>query len=100
MIEVVFFTYLWVRASVARVVRDETGEGDALRTWYTLFVETQKRHGLPPFPPTFFQSMFEELTPDSDARLFVVPSTSPANAAVPWDERLRWFVDLANRASG
>jgi TDG/mug DNA glycosylase family protein len=25
------------------------------------------------------------------ARLFVLPSTSPANAAVPWDERLRWF---------
>jgi len=24
-------------------------------------------------------------------RLFVAPSTSPANAAVPWDERLRWF---------
>ena len=24
-------------------------------------------------------------------RLFVLPSTSPANAAVPWDERLRWF---------
>lgn len=23
--------------------------------------------------------------------LFVLPSTSPANAAVPWDERLRWF---------
>ena len=23
--------------------------------------------------------------------LFVVPSTSPANAAVPWAERLRWF---------
>ena len=22
---------------------------------------------------------------------FVLPSTSPANAAVPWDERLRWF---------
>jgi G:T/U-mismatch repair DNA glycosylase len=21
----------------------------------------------------------------------VLPSTSPANAAVPWDERLRWF---------
>jgi TDG/mug DNA glycosylase family protein len=31
----------------------------------------------------------------SDARLFVLPSTSPANAAVPWDERLRWFEDLA-----
>ena len=26
-----------------------------------------------------------------DAALFVLPSTSPANAAVPWDERLRWF---------
>jgi TDG/mug DNA glycosylase family protein len=23
--------------------------------------------------------------------LFVLPSTSPANAAVSWDERLRWF---------
>jgi TDG/mug DNA glycosylase family protein len=28
-------------------------------------------------------------------RLFVLPSTSPANAAVPWDERLRWFRELA-----
>ena len=27
-------------------------------------------------------------------RLFVVPSTSPANAAVPWEERLRWFEEL------
>ena len=26
--------------------------------------------------------------------LFVLPSTSPANAAVPWDERLRWFRSL------
>jgi TDG/mug DNA glycosylase family protein len=26
--------------------------------------------------------------------LFVLPSTSPANAAVPWDERLRWFREL------
>ena len=26
-----------------------------------------------------------------EAALFVLPSTSPANAAVPWDERLRWF---------
>jgi TDG/mug DNA glycosylase family protein len=27
--------------------------------------------------------------------LFVLPSTSPANAAVPWSERLRWFEKLA-----
>jgi TDG/mug DNA glycosylase family protein len=29
-----------------------------------------------------------------DTRLFVLPSTSPANAAVGWDERLRWFREL------
>ncbi|HEX4324973.1 MAG TPA: mismatch-specific DNA-glycosylase [Gaiellaceae bacterium] len=32
-----------------------------------------------------------------ETNLFVLPSTSPANAAVPWDERLRWFRDLAER---
>jgi TDG/mug DNA glycosylase family protein len=35
-----------------------------------------------------------------DTRLFVLPSTSPANAAVPWNERLRWFRELAGRESG
>jgi TDG/mug DNA glycosylase family protein len=29
-----------------------------------------------------------------DTALFVLPSTSPANAAVPWDERVRWFSEL------
>lgn len=29
-----------------------------------------------------------------DTRVFVLPSTSPANAAVPWEERLRWFAEL------
>jgi double-stranded uracil-DNA glycosylase len=33
-------------------------------------------------------------------RLFVLPSTSPANAAVPWRVRLHWFQELAGRASG
>jgi TDG/mug DNA glycosylase family protein len=32
----------------------------------------------------------------TETRLFVLPSTSPANAAVPWDERARWFERLAN----
>jgi double-stranded uracil-DNA glycosylase len=31
----------------------------------------------------------------ADTRLFVLPSTSPANAAVPWKDRLRWFTSLA-----
>ena len=30
-----------------------------------------------------------------ETRLFVLPSTSPANAAVPYGERLRWFRALA-----
>jgi double-stranded uracil-DNA glycosylase len=36
----------------------------------------------------------------AETQLFVLPSTSPANAAVPWDERLRWFNDLAKRTAG
>jgi TDG/mug DNA glycosylase family protein len=32
----------------------------------------------------------------AETKLFVLPSTSPANAAVGWDERLRWFTELAN----
>jgi double-stranded uracil-DNA glycosylase len=33
-------------------------------------------------------------------QLFVLPSTSPANAAVPWAERLRWFEELARLSAG
>jgi TDG/mug DNA glycosylase family protein len=33
-------------------------------------------------------------------RLFVLPSTSPANAAVPYPERLRWFQELSGRLTG
>jgi double-stranded uracil-DNA glycosylase len=36
----------------------------------------------------------------AETRLFVLPSTSPANAAVRWDERRRWFRELAGRESG
>jgi double-stranded uracil-DNA glycosylase len=32
-----------------------------------------------------------------ETRLFVLPSTSPANAAVPYSERLRWFRELRSR---
>ena len=38
-----------------------------------------------------------------DTLLYVLPSTSPANAAVPWEERLRWFSglhELLSRSSG
>lgn len=35
-----------------------------------------------------------------ETALFVLPSTSPANAAVPWVERLRWFVELRELVRG
>jgi TDG/mug DNA glycosylase family protein len=35
-----------------------------------------------------------------ETQLFVLPSTSPANAAVPWLERERWFQELAGRSTG
>ena len=34
-----------------------------------------------------------------ETALFVLPSTSPANAAVPWEERLRWFRVLRDSAA-
>ncbi|MFN2470407.1 MAG: NUDIX domain-containing protein [Gaiellaceae bacterium] len=34
------------------------------------------------------------------AKLFVLPSTSPANAGVPWLDRERWFQELAGRSTG
>jgi double-stranded uracil-DNA glycosylase len=34
-----------------------------------------------------------------ETRLFVLPSTSPANAAVPYEERLQWFHALAELVS-
>jgi double-stranded uracil-DNA glycosylase len=34
-----------------------------------------------------------------ETELFVLPSTSPANAAVPWEERLRWFLALRDLVS-
>ena len=40
----------------------------------------------------------QERVLEPHTKLFVLPSTSPANAAVPWAERLRWFEELA-RAS-
>jgi TDG/mug DNA glycosylase family protein len=35
-----------------------------------------------------------------ETRLFVLPSTSPANAAVRYDERLHWFLALATFLEG
>ena len=36
----------------------------------------------------------------ADTWLFVLPSTSPANAAVPYEERLQWFTALHDHLGG
>jgi double-stranded uracil-DNA glycosylase len=36
----------------------------------------------------------------AETRLFVLPSTSPANAAVPWWDRADWFFELSARVRG
>jgi TDG/mug DNA glycosylase family protein len=35
----------------------------------------------------------------AESAVFVLPSTSPANAAVSWEERLRWFRELHDLVS-
>jgi TDG/mug DNA glycosylase family protein len=58
-------------------------------------------HGLAFVGKAAYQGVFRERPEHGrqarslgDTALFVLPSTSPANAAVPWEERLRWFVAL------
>jgi CelD/BcsL family acetyltransferase involved in cellulose biosynthesis len=42
---------------------------DASEAWYGLHLATQKRLGLPPFPPRFFRLLFEMLMPLGNARM-------------------------------
>jgi TDG/mug DNA glycosylase family protein len=42
----------------------------------------------------------EQLRVLGSTRLFVLPSTSPANAAIPWAERLHWFAELRACVAG
>jgi len=65
---------------------------DELRPRWIGFVGKEAYHG--PFRERAALGAQERQL--SDTRLFVLPSTSPANAAVPWEERLRWFRALAD----
>ena len=52
-------------------------------TWYVLHLETQRRLGLPPFPPDFFRRMLRELGPAGGIRLFVARrGATPAAATL------------------
>jgi TDG/mug DNA glycosylase family protein len=72
-----------------RIARD-------LRPWWLAFVGKEAYRGAFGTRP---ELGLQERTL-GDTRLFVLPSTSPANAAVPWNERRRWFRELAGRESG
>jgi double-stranded uracil-DNA glycosylase len=41
----------------------------------------------------------EQASTLGETRLFVLPSTSPANAAVPYQERLKWFRRLRKQSA-
>jgi TDG/mug DNA glycosylase family protein len=89
--------------------RTTRGSGDLRRADFAGAAErleriaTELRPGIVAFVgKTAYQGVFREraelgLQPRraDDTRLFVLPSTSPANAAVPYEERLRWFRELA-----
>ena len=64
---------------------------DALRPRCIAFVGKEAYRG------TFGErpELGEQARTLGETRLFVLPSTSPANAAVPYTERLRWFEELA-----
>lgn len=76
------------RARLARVVKD-TGPAWAAfvgKQAYTMATGTRRPdHGT-------------HDDPFAGARVFVLPSTSPANAAVPRDEKLQWFRRLRDAA--
>jgi TDG/mug DNA glycosylase family protein len=63
---------------------------EELRPGWLAFVGTEAYRG------TFEErpELGEQARQLGETRLFVLPSTSPANAAVPYAERLRWFREL------
>jgi TDG/mug DNA glycosylase family protein len=69
---------------------------DELRPRWFAFVGKEAYRGA--FRVTGALALGEQGRRLGETRLFVLPSTSPANAAVPYAERLRWFRELRKRA--
>ena len=88
--------------------RTTPGSGDLRRADFARSEDRLRRLGLELGPRAIafvgkeaYRGLFgerPELGPQwrtlGDAELFVLPSTSPANAAVPYAERLHWFREL------
>ena len=53
-------------------LRDLTFAEHGPALWYSLYLDTQKRMGLPPFPLAFFRRMLTGLRDESAAKLFAV----------------------------
>ena len=93
--------------------RTTKGSGDLRRADFSGAADRLERvcrelrpEGLAFVGKAVYQGAFRERAPLglqkrrlADTWLFVLPSTSPANAAVPYGERLRWFRALAELAS-
>jgi len=75
------------RADFARAAERLASLADELRPRWIAFVGKEAYRG------TFGERLDfgERERRLGETRLFVLPSTSPANAAVPYSERLRWF---------
>ena len=62
---------------------DETDRPDVLKSWYRLFLQTQKRNGVPPFPYRFFERMLAGLREHGAIRIFTVRhSGQPISATI------------------
>jgi len=101
----------------SRVMRTAFSALDRTRRSPTGSPPSSRRSSISNFAPISIKGPMKPLrvrlsTPPSDTQtehgpqqrelsgtlLFVLPSTSPANAAVPWEERLRWFSALRDFA--
>lgn len=68
-----------VRKSRRLGVEVRAGEGEEdLWRWYQLYLETVRRHGVPPRPYRFFQVAWSILSPDGMMRLLIAEEGSPS----------------------
>jgi lipid II:glycine glycyltransferase (peptidoglycan interpeptide bridge formation enzyme) len=74
----------WAVGKAARegvTVREAEDDRD-LRRWYWLYLETMRRHGVPPRPYAFFEAMWETLAPGGHMRLLLAERTAPGHSVM------------------
>ena len=72
-----------VRKAAKEGVKAREAEGDRdLRRWYSLYLETMHRHGVPPRPYAFFEAMWDTLVPGGHMRLLLAERTALGRSTV------------------